>query len=156
MTAQRRIGATDSATRAKLLDAAEQLMMEEGYAAVTSRRVGKQAGVASQLVHYYFHTMDDLFLEVIRRRSEAGLAAFAALIEGDLTLRTLWKFQTGQPGAQLTTEFAALARVIAPRCAPRSPSTGIASARCTRPPWLAYSSARAALRRCGRRKCSRW
>ncbi len=85
-------------------------MMEEGYAAVTSRRVGKQAGIASQLVHYYFRTMDDLFLEVIRRRSEAGLEAFAELIEGEPSLRTLWEFQTGQPGGQLTIELAALAR----------------------------------------------
>ena len=110
MTAQRRIGAKDSATRSQLLDAAEQLMMEEGYAAVTSRRVGKQAGIAPQLVHYYFRTMDDLFLEVIRRRSEAGLVAFAALLEGDPSLRALWEFQAGQPGGQLTIEFAALAR----------------------------------------------
>ncbi len=109
-TAQRRIGAKDSATRAKLLDAAEQLMREEGYAAVTSRRIGKQAGIASQLVHYYFRTMDDLFLEVIRRRSEAGLAAFAELLEGDLSLGALWQFQANQPGGQLTTEFTALAR----------------------------------------------
>ncbi len=75
--AQRRIGTKDSATRTKLLDAAERLMIAEGYAAVTSRRVGTEAGIAPQLVHYYFRTMDDLFLEVIRRRSEAGLAEFA-------------------------------------------------------------------------------
>ena len=72
----RRIGAEDSKTRAQLLDAAEQLLLEEGYAAVTSRRVAAQAGLKPQLVHYYFRTMDDLFLEVFRRRAEENLARF--------------------------------------------------------------------------------
>ena len=66
----RRIGATDSQSRAQLLDAAEQLMLDEGYAAVTSRRVAARAGLKPQLVHYYFRTMDDLFIEVFRRRAE--------------------------------------------------------------------------------------
>ena len=70
------MGAKESLTRAKLLDAAEQLMLEEGYAAVTSRRVGRKAGISPQLVHYYFQTMDDLFLEVFRRRAEEGFARF--------------------------------------------------------------------------------
>ena len=65
MTATRRIGAEDSSTRAALLDAAQQLMLDEGYAAVTSRRVAAQAGLKPQLVHYYFRTMDDLFLVAV-------------------------------------------------------------------------------------------
>jgi AcrR family transcriptional regulator len=107
--AQRRIGTKDSATRAKLLDAAERLMIAEGYAAVTSRRVGTEAGIAPQLVHYYFRTMDDLFLEVIRRRSEAGLAEFARATEGDVSLRRLWDFQAGRAQSRMEIEFAALA-----------------------------------------------
>jgi AcrR family transcriptional regulator len=41
----RRIGAKDSKTRAQLLDAAERLLLEEGYAAVTSRRLAASAGL---------------------------------------------------------------------------------------------------------------
>ena len=72
MASARRIGAPDAKNRGVLLDAAEQLMLEEGYAAVTSRRVAEQAGLEPQLVHYYFRTMEDLFLEVFRRRAERG------------------------------------------------------------------------------------
>ena len=71
----RRIGAPDAKNRAVLLDAAEQLLLEEGYAAVTSRRVAETAGLKPQLVHYYFRTMEDLFLAVFRRMAEAGLEA---------------------------------------------------------------------------------
>ena len=44
MASTRRIGAESSETRAALLDAAERLMLEHGYAAVTSRRVAGAAG----------------------------------------------------------------------------------------------------------------
>src|ERR1700746_1245156 len=68
MTSARRSGAPDAEARGRLLDAAEQLMIEEGYAAVTSRRLAHKAGLKPQLVHYYFRTMEELFLEVFRRR----------------------------------------------------------------------------------------
>jgi AcrR family transcriptional regulator len=105
----RRIGATDSKTRAQLLDAAEQLLLEEGYAAVTSRRVGAKAGLKPQLVHYYFRTMDDLFLEVFRRRADASLAHFERTVAADNSLGTLWQLNADPRGAAFMTEFVALA-----------------------------------------------
>ena len=60
MTASERPKARDSATRALLIDATIQIMLEEGYAAATSRRVAAKAGVKPALVHYYFPTMDEL------------------------------------------------------------------------------------------------
>ena len=105
----RRVGAKDSRTRAQLLDAAEQVMLEEGYAAVTSRRVGRQAGISSQLVHYYFRTMDDLFLEVFRRRAVEGFAQFARAITAQPTLRTIWNSLRAGPGSTFNLEFVALA-----------------------------------------------
>lgn len=108
-TAARRMGAKDSLTRAKLLDAAEKLMLEEGYAAVSSRRVGREAAISSQLVHYYFRTMDDLFLEVFRRRAEEGFAQFEGAIAAQPTLRTIWNSLRAGPGSKFNLEFIALA-----------------------------------------------
>jgi AcrR family transcriptional regulator len=105
----RRIGAPDSKTRAQLLDAAEQLMLDEGYAAVTSRRVAAQAGLKPQLVHYYFRTMDDLFLEVFRRNADANLARFERAIAADGSLRNLWRMNADARGAAFSIEFVALA-----------------------------------------------
>lgn len=105
----RRTGSTDSATRTKLLDAAEKLLREEGYAAVTSRRVGTEAGVKPQLVHYYWSSMDDLFIEIFRRRAEQNLARFEEAITADGSLRNLWKMNLDPRGAQFTIEFVALA-----------------------------------------------
>jgi AcrR family transcriptional regulator len=108
-TSSRRIGATDSLTRAQLVDAAEQLLIEEGYAAVTSRRVGTRAGLKPQLVHYYFRTMDDLFIEIFRRNAEANLARFEKAIAADGSLRALWKLNADPRGAAFAVEFVALA-----------------------------------------------
>jgi AcrR family transcriptional regulator len=108
-TTPRRIGAEDSKTRAQLLDAAEALLRDEGYAAVTSRRVAAEAGLKPQLVHYYFRTMDDLFLEVFRRGADANLAAFEQAIAADGSLRNLWKLNADARAAAFTIEFVALA-----------------------------------------------
>jgi TetR/AcrR family transcriptional regulator len=105
----RRIGAEDSKTRARLLDAAEILLREEGYAAVTSRRVAARAELKPQLVHYYFRTMDDLFLEVFRRRADENIARFEKAITSDVSLRRLWELNSDPRGAAFTMEFVALA-----------------------------------------------
>jgi AcrR family transcriptional regulator len=105
----RRIGAADSKTRTQLVEAAEQLLVEEGYAAVTSRRVAARAGLKPQLVHYYFATMDDLFVEVFRRRAEENLARFERRITGDPSLKALWDLNADPRGAAFLIEFVALA-----------------------------------------------
>ncbi len=109
MTSARRLGAEDSATRALLVDAAERLLLRDGYAAVTSRRVAAEAGVKPQLVHYYFRAMDDLFLEVFRRRADEGIERFTRAVEVHRSLRTVWKFGSDLRGAAFNIEFAALA-----------------------------------------------
>ena len=50
-----------------LVAATELLMHEEGYVAVSARRVAARAGLKPQLVHYYFRTMDELLLDVFDR-----------------------------------------------------------------------------------------
>ncbi len=108
-SAARRIGAPDAKNRGLLLDAAEQLMLEEGYAAVTSRRLASKAGLKPQLVHYYFRTMEDLFLEVFRRRAEEGLRVQAQALQSAQPLWALWRFGTDPAFTRISMEFMALA-----------------------------------------------
>lgn len=109
MTSARRIGAPDAKNRVLLLDAAEQLMLEEGYAAVTSRRLANRAGLKPQLVHYYFRTMEELFLELFRRRAEEGLEAHAQMLKSPQPLWALWRFGTDPAFTRISMEFMALA-----------------------------------------------
>ena len=105
----RRIGAPEAKNRGVLLDAAEQLLLEEGYAAVTSRRVAEKAGLKPQLVHYYFRTMEDLFLAVFRRMAEAGLSVLQTALTSPQPLWSLWRFSTQPEATRLTMEFMGLA-----------------------------------------------
>jgi AcrR family transcriptional regulator len=108
-TSVRRLGAEDSKTRVALLDAAQELMLDEGYAAVTSRRVAARAGLKPQLVHYYFRTMDDLFLALLSRGAERNLERQAQALASPQPLRALWAFSCEPAGTALTVEFTALA-----------------------------------------------
>jgi len=109
MASPRRIGAPDAKNRVVLLDAAEQLLIEEGYAAVTSRRVADRAELKPQLVHYYFRTMEDLFLAVFHRRAEDGLAVLTTALQSPQPLWALWRFSTAPEATRLTMEFMGLA-----------------------------------------------
>lgn len=108
MTAPRRIGTESAASRALLLDAAERLLLRDGYAAVTSRKLAIEAGLKPQLVHYYFRTMDDLFLAVFRRRAEQVLAQVPDALDSPRPLRALWDFNRSFAGAAFNHEFVAL------------------------------------------------
>lgn len=107
--APRRTRSDDSATRDRLLDAAEQLMREEGYASITTRRLGAKAGVHPQLVHYYFSGMDDLFLELWRRFTNHYLARQAQAFVSPNPVRTVWEHDSELQDASLLAELMALA-----------------------------------------------
>jgi AcrR family transcriptional regulator len=108
-TPARRTGKADSKTRAHIVDVTERLMLAEGYAVVTSRRVAIDAGVTAPLVHYYFPSLDDLFLAVLRRRAEEQVERQARLLASDEPLRALWNFNVDRASARFLTEFIALA-----------------------------------------------
>lgn len=96
-------------TRQRLMEATAQIMREEGYAAATSRRVAAIAGVRSALVYYYFPTMDDLFIAVLRTGAEAALARMREALTAEDPLRVLWEINTDARLTRLNAEFIALA-----------------------------------------------
>ncbi|MET0588762.1 MAG: TetR/AcrR family transcriptional regulator [Novosphingobium sp.] len=109
MVAVRRIGAENSATRALILDATEGLIREEGYAAVSTRRVAARAGLKPSLVHYYFPTTDDLFLALSRRGADESDQMIADALASDDPIRALWSFLTDSSRTAMALEFMALA-----------------------------------------------
>jgi AcrR family transcriptional regulator len=94
-------------SRTKLLKAAEELMRESGYAAVTSRRVAAEAGLKPQLVHYYFATMDDLLLEVYRELATGLMERQKTILSSKKPLKEMWKLTIDARGLVLY-EFIAL------------------------------------------------
>ncbi len=54
-------------TEQRFLDAAERLLVDIGYADITTRRLAEEAGANLGLVHYYFGSMEEVFLQVLER-----------------------------------------------------------------------------------------
>lgn len=105
----KRIRRDPDTTRTLILDTTERLMVDEGYAAVTSRRVAQELGINGATVHYYFPTTDDLFIALHKRMTERQLSEFDQVLAADNPLEALWTFQSGWAQSALGVEFLALA-----------------------------------------------
>jgi AcrR family transcriptional regulator len=66
---------------ARLMDAAERLLYDVGYAGVTTRAVAEEAGVKHGLVHYYFGSMEELLTQTLERFVDQLAEALEALYE---------------------------------------------------------------------------
>lgn len=109
MPTDRQDSPSGSDIRTRILDATEQIMLEEGYAGVSSRKVAAKAGLGSKLLHYYFHTMDDLFIAAFQRREDWHVARFASAAASGKPLHGLWALGVDAASSKLNLEFNALA-----------------------------------------------
>ncbi|MDG2027697.1 MAG: TetR/AcrR family transcriptional regulator [Acidimicrobiales bacterium] len=91
----------------QVLDATERIMLDEGYAAVSSRSVAGKVGINPPMVHYYVGSIDDLFVAVLRRRAEGIAAQLADALESDEPLRSWWQLAADPRGSALFIEFIA-------------------------------------------------
>jgi AcrR family transcriptional regulator len=91
-----------------LLDAAERLLVDVGYADITTRRLAEEAGVNHGLVHYYFGSNDALLVRALERFTERLIerqrelyasgrpfvekwrTAMAFLMDEDLAYEKIW------------------------------------------------------------------
>src|ERR1700730_12985551 len=75
-----------------LMDAAEQLLYEVGYAGVTTRRAAETAGVKHGLVHYYFGSMEELLTQTLERFVDQLAELLEALYaDPNLTFAEKWR-----------------------------------------------------------------
>jgi AcrR family transcriptional regulator len=82
---------------AALLDAAEHLLVEQGYGAITTRRLAEEAGVNHGLVHYYFGSMEEVVVQVLERFTARLIERQRAMYSSDRSFlekwRSAWAFQ---------------------------------------------------------------
>ena len=107
MASSRRMGLESSEVRAQLIEAADQLVREEGCAAVTARRLAEKVGLKRQIVHYYFGAIEDLFVALIRRNGDRIRERIVQALESDEPLRVLW--ETGNNATATIFEFTGMA-----------------------------------------------
>jgi AcrR family transcriptional regulator len=74
-----------------LLDAAERLLVEVGYAAITTRRIAAEAGVNHGLVHYYFGSNENLLVHALERFTARLVARQRELYATNLPFIEKWR-----------------------------------------------------------------
>lgn len=60
------VRAADETTRARMLSAAVECILEEGYYRASSNRIAQRAGVTWGVIQYHFGTREQLLLAVVR------------------------------------------------------------------------------------------
>jgi TetR/AcrR family transcriptional regulator len=74
------------------LDAAERLLVDVGYAGITTRRVAQEAGANHGLVHYYFGSMENLLVRVLERFTERLIVRQRAMYaDPELSFHDKWR-----------------------------------------------------------------
>jgi AcrR family transcriptional regulator len=107
--AERRPRAATEEKRKRILDATEDIMLKDGYAAVSSRSVATAVGIQAPLVHYYFATLDDLFASVLQRRAGRNVERMAEALASPEPLRAWWKLASDPRGTAMFVELLAAA-----------------------------------------------
>ena len=74
-----------------LLDAAERLLVEVGYAGITTRRLAEVAGVNHGLVHYYFGSNEALLVRALERFTERLVARQRDLYAAEAPFVEKWR-----------------------------------------------------------------
>jgi AcrR family transcriptional regulator len=62
----------------KILETAEQLFLEKGFAMTSTTEIAKKAGCNQALIHYYFRTKENLFQSIFERKLKMVVADFQA------------------------------------------------------------------------------
>lgn len=77
------------------LDAAERLLIEVGYAGITTRRLAAEAGLNQGLVHYYFGSMDEVLVQVLERFTERLIARQREMYTRETPFLEKWRTAMG-------------------------------------------------------------
>ena len=80
-----------AAAEEALLDAAERLLVDVGYAGITTRRLADEAGVNHGLVHYYFGSNENLLVQALERFTERLIDRQRELYAADLPFVEKWR-----------------------------------------------------------------
>jgi len=88
-------GRTRKETVEAFLDAAERLLVSDGAAAITTRRVAAEAGLNHGLVHYYFGSIDEVALQVLERFTTRLVERQRAMYAADVCFIEKWRTAMG-------------------------------------------------------------
>lgn len=75
-------GANSAETRTRLLDAAIEALVTDGYASASARAIAGRAGCNQAVIYYHFGSVDDLLSQAVNRSGQARLDRYRAAMDG--------------------------------------------------------------------------
>jgi AcrR family transcriptional regulator len=81
--------------RTAFMDAAERLLVEEGRAGISTRRLAREAGLNHGLVHYYFGSVETLMLAVFERFTNRLVERQREMYAADVPFLAKWRSAMG-------------------------------------------------------------
>jgi AcrR family transcriptional regulator len=80
-----------SAAETALLDAAERLLVDVGYAGITTRRLAEEAGLNHGLVHYYFGSIENVLIRTLERFTQRLIERQRAMYATNIPFIEKWR-----------------------------------------------------------------
>jgi AcrR family transcriptional regulator len=93
--------------RTALIEGAIRIIEQEGCSAVTAGRLAREVGLGRHIIHYYFGTIEELFIAVMRHEGDKIKKRYEETFTGENPLRLIWEqARSSQPSS---FEYTALA-----------------------------------------------
>lgn len=78
-------------TRASILEAAKQALVDSGYSGMSTRRIAEAAGVPLSQIHYHFGSKQGLVLEVLEEENRKLLERQKSMYSREIPLWKQWQ-----------------------------------------------------------------
>ena len=75
----------DSTTKEKIIEAARKLFTQQGYTAIKTRDIAKEAGINLALLNYYFRSKENLFEIVMKENFTQFIKGISELVNNEET-----------------------------------------------------------------------
>lgn len=109
MQPSRRIGSKKSVVRAAIIEAGIAVLSEAGASGLSASQIAKKLNIKPHMVHYYFRTMDDLVVELVRYIGREGMRKISHALVSDRPLHAIWELEMTSPWGVMALELQAIA-----------------------------------------------
>ncbi|MGM9747961.1 MAG: TetR/AcrR family transcriptional regulator [Candidatus Cryptobacteroides sp.] len=83
-------------TEAAILEAAERLFLEKGFKGATTTLIAKEAGVTHAMLHYYFRTKEQVFINILDKNISTLLSRLKAQMDPEADFADIVKDVTAK------------------------------------------------------------
>lgn len=77
---------SENNTEQAILEAAQEIFLDKGYAAASTVKIAEKAGVTHAMLHYYFRSKEKIFQKILDKEIETMFSAISGVMSPDAGL----------------------------------------------------------------------